>query len=103
MYKIAVIGDKESVFGYKAVGFDVYIETSFQKASRLLHNLAKQDYAVIFIIEDLYKKMKTAVDRYMFSDLPAIIPLPGKDGADGSGMEAISRAVERAVGADIVT
>ncbi|PWM45045.1 MAG: V-type ATP synthase subunit F [Clostridiales bacterium] len=101
MYKIAIIGDRDSVLGYKAIGFDVFVETSFQKASKLLNDLALQDYAVIFIIEDLYGKMKTATDKYMYSDLPAIIPLPGKKGADGSGMAAIKRAVERAIGADI--
>ena len=101
MYKIAIIGDRDSVLGYKAIGFDVFVETSFQKASKLLNDLATQDYAVIFIIEDLYEKMKTVTDKYMYSGLPAIIPLPGKKGADGSGMAAIKRAVERAIGADI--
>ena len=53
MYKIAIIGDRESVLCYKAIGLDVYVETSFQKASKLLNELAVKNYAVIFIIEDL--------------------------------------------------
>ena len=102
MYKIAIIGDRESVLCYKAIGLDVYVETSFQKASKLLNELAVKNYAVIFIIEDLYGKMKTTVDKYMYSPLPAIISVPGKKGSDGSGMAAIKQAVERAIGADIV-
>lgn len=102
MSKIAVIGDRESILGYKAVGFDVYEQTSFQEASRLLHRIAKEDVAVIFITEDLYRNMESAVSRYADQPTPAIIPLPGKNGADGSGMEAITRAVQRAVGSDIV-
>lgn len=101
MYKIAIIGDSESVMCYKAVGFDVFVENTHQSAARLLKELAQKDYAIIFIIEDLYEKMRSAVDAYAQGAVPAVIPLPGRKGADGSGMTAISRAVERAIGADI--
>lgn len=97
-----MIGDEVSVSGFKAVGFDTFCETSPIKASKLLRSLAEQGYAVIFIIEDLYKNMDTAVSRYSFDGVPAVISLPGLSGTDGSGLRAVNRAIKRAVGSDIV-
>ena len=42
------------------------------------------------------------VDEYLDSRLPAIIPIPGKDGNQGIGMTSLKKSVERAVGADIL-
>ena len=41
-------------------------------------------------------------DRYKDALTPAIILIPGKDGSLGIGMANVKRAVERAVGADIL-
>ncbi len=42
------------------------------------------------------------IDKYKDSRLPAIIPIPGKEGASGTGMDSVRKSVERAVGADIL-
>ena len=46
--------------------------------------------------------MEEAVSRYTDSKLPAIIPIPNKDGSLGIGMASVKKSVERAVGADIL-
>lgn len=102
MYKIAVIGDKDSVLGFKAVGFDVFPVVEVQEAAAQLHSLAKQDYAIIYIIQDFYRNMKADIGKYENVSLPAVISIPGKSGSDGSGMLLIKNAVERAIGADIL-
>ena len=102
MHKIAIIGDKDSVLGFKAVGFDVFPIVELSEAVTQLHLLAKQNYAIIYIIQDYYRKMKTDIIKYENQNLPAIISIPGKSGSDGSGMLMIKNAVERAIGTDIV-
>lgn len=47
MYKIGVIGDRDSVLGFKALGLDVFFEQSPEMASKLIHQLARDDYAII--------------------------------------------------------
>ena len=39
-YKIAVLGDKDSVLGFKALGLDVVPAESAEEAKRTLHALA---------------------------------------------------------------
>ena len=88
--KIAVVGDKGSVLGFKSVGFEVFMATTQQEIQDVMHTLCKGDYGIIFITE--YKESPT----------PAIIPIPGKDGSLGIGIKNVKKNVERAVGADIL-
>ena len=100
--KIAVLGEKESVLGFKAVGFEVFEEANPQAAEALIHRLAQEEYGVIFITEQLASLIREDIDRY--KDVPeiAVIPIPGVGGSMGIGISEIHSAVERAVGADIL-
>ena len=40
-YPIAVIGDWESVMGFRALGLDTYPVTSVEEAKKCVHELAK--------------------------------------------------------------
>jgi V/A-type H+-transporting ATPase subunit F len=42
------------------------------------------------------------VDEYNTMRLPAVIPIPGMNGKLGIGVSNIKKAVEKAVGADIL-
>lgn len=102
MYKIGVIGDRESILGFKAVGLDVFPVDDPDEAKKILKRIAKEDFAIIYITEQVYQFMMDEVDEYTDSRLPAIIPIPGKDGTLGIGMTSVKKSVERAVGADIL-
>ena len=101
-YKIAVLGDKDSVLGFKALGLDVFPADTVEEARRTLHTLAKDNYAVIYLTEQYAARM--AIDIRIDKDelTPAVILIPGKDGTLGIGMANVKSAVERAVGADIL-
>ncbi len=102
MYKIGVIGDRESILGFKAVGLDVFPVDDPEEARKTLKRIAKEEFAIIYITEQIYQYMMDLVDEYTDSRLPAIIPIPGKDGTLGIGMTSVKKSVERAVGADIL-
>lgn len=102
MYKIAVIGDFESVLGFKALGLDVFPSSDAAEAILLLNRLANEDYGVVYITENLAQNMIEAIARYKDHLLPAIILIPGKSGSLGIGMASIKNSIERAVGADIL-
>ena len=53
MYKIGVIGDRESALGFMAVGFTVRIAESAEDAAHALKGLTEENCAVIFITEEL--------------------------------------------------
>lgn len=102
MYKIAALGDRDSVLGFKALGLDVFPAENPEQAKEILHRLAKENYAVVYLTEQLAVSMEAELKRYKDDLTPAIILIPGKEGSLGIGMANVKRAVERAVGADIL-
>ena len=101
MYKIAVLGDRDSVLGFKALGLDIFPVEGTDEARQTLHRLAKEDYAIIYMTEQLAAVLQADVNRYKTSVTPAVILIPGKSGSLGLGAQALQSAIERAVGADI--
>ena len=103
MYRIGVIGERDSVLGFMAIGFAVHEAPDVATAERLLKELAKDEtYAILFIVENYAKALEEEIAKYKDVPTPAIISIPGREGSTGYGMAAIKSAVERAVGADIL-
>ena len=102
MYKIAVIGDAGSVLGFAALGIDAVAVTDEQDAKRQLKRLADEEYAVIYITEQLAGKINDEIRKYDKCLMPAIVLIPGTEGSLGIGLSNISASIERAVGADIL-
>ena len=103
MYKIGMIGERDSVLGFMAIGFSVHEAPDVETARRLLHTLAKDEsYAIIFIVENYAEALSQDIAKYKDVPLPAIVTVPGRAGTTGYGMAAMKSAVERAVGADII-
>ena len=100
--KIAVVGEKESVLGFKAVGFAVFETTAPQEAEETVRRLAQEGYGIIFITEQALAPSLPILNDYKDRRIPAIIPIPGRQGTMGLGMTSVRQSVERAVGADIL-
>ena len=101
MYKIAVLGDRDSVLGFKALGLDIVPVEGVEEGRHALHKLAKEEYAIIYVTEQLAQSIRADIDRYKTSVTPAVILIPGKGGSLGLGAQALQSAVERADGAEI--
>lgn len=101
-YKIAAIGDRSSVMGFRALGLEVCPVDDVEQAKAALHRLAKENCAIVYLTEGLAQHMGPEIDRYKDALTPAVILIPGKEGSLGIGMTAVKTAVERAVGADIL-
>lgn len=42
MYKIAIVGDKDSVLAFKILGVDVYISLDAQEARKIIDRISKK-------------------------------------------------------------
>ncbi len=102
MYKIGVIGDKDSILGFKALGISVFPTANAREANRLIHKLAKENYAVLFVTEQLARDLDEAINEYKDSLTPAIIMIPNNRGTLGLGIAGVRKSVEKAIGSDIL-
>ena len=101
-YQIAVLGDWESVMGFRALGLETYPVTSVDEARETVHRLARENCAVIYLTEQLAAGMEDVIRKYKDEIRPAIILIPGREGSLGIGRNTIQSSIERAVGADIL-
>ena len=102
MYKIAVMGDRDSVYGFAALGLDTYFVTEQSEAEKLIKKLEADKYAVMYITEQLAALISDELEKLNEQPLPAVILIPGVYGNTGMGMKNVKESVIKAVGSDIV-
>lgn len=102
MYKIAVLGDRDSIYGFAALGISTFPVENREEAEKMLKRLTDGQFAVIYITEALQAELESEIDRYRSEIIPAIIPIPGVSGNTGKGMMSVKKSVEQAVGSDII-
>lgn len=114
-YSIAIIGSREAILGFRALGVETVAVKDFKEATEQLYKLKKTKqiidnnetetpkFAIIFITEDLAQDIsKDDYKKLSVGALPAIIPIPSHKGATGFGLTKLRRVVEQAVGSDIM-
>lgn len=100
--RIAVFGDKESVYGFAALGLDTYYfqpDEDYVSAFRKL--CQSQSYGIIYVTEAAAVYLDKEIEKYRSEPSPAIILIPGVSGNTGEGLSAVRQSVEKAVGSDI--
>ena len=102
MYRVAVIGDKESIYGFAALGLDVFFVAEADEAEPVFKKLTHSDYAVIYITDQLAEILSDEIAKFSYKPSPAIIQIPGVTGNTGKGMADVKKSVEKAVGSDII-
>ncbi len=102
MYRIGVLGDRDSIYGFAALGLTTVPVTDPLEAAKALRRMAESGYAVIYITEALAQTLEHELVRYSTSMLPAVIPIPGVSGNTGAGIKNVKKFVEQAVGSDII-
>lgn len=100
--RIAVVGDWESVMGFRALGLDTYPVSSAEAAGETVQRLAKGHCGIIYLTEGLAQDLEDVLARYRDAVRPAILLIPGREGPQGIGQAHLQDAVKRAVGADIL-
>ena len=100
--KIAVVGDKDSVLAFKALGLDVFPVFEAEEARKTIDRLAMKEYGVIFVTEHVAKDIQETIERYNRQTLPAVILIPSNQGTLNIGTKRISDNVEKAVGVNIL-
>ena len=102
MYKIAVLGDYDSIYGFAALGLDICPVNSPEEAKKTFVQLAEERTGIIYVTEALAAVLKHEIDRYKDAIVPTVIQIPGISGNTSAGIEGVKKSVEQAVGSDIL-
>ncbi len=102
MYKVGVVGDKDSILAFKALGVDVFSVIDKAEARKVVDRIAANGYGIIFITEQIASLIPETIERYNDKIIPSIILIPSNQGTLNIGMERINKNVEKAVGTNIL-
>lgn len=102
MYKIAVVGDYDSIYGFAALGLSVFPADDRETLCAVLRRLAESGYGVIYITESKAALVQDVIEEHRERRLPAVILIPGVSGNTGAGIAQVKKSVEQAVGSDII-
>ena len=80
MSKVGIIGDKDSIMGFLALGIDIFPAYTPEEIKKTIHNLAEKEYAIIYITEQASLQAGESLAKYKDFELPAIIVIPGIGG-----------------------
>ena len=84
MYKIAVIGDYDSIYGFATLGLSICPVKTREDARKKLKQLADGQYGIIYITEAVAAQIEEEIEQYRENMLPAIIQIPGVSGNTGA-------------------
>ncbi len=100
--RISVLGDYDSIAAFRLLGMDTFAVQNAEEAEQMLQSLIQREYAVIYITENFAEPLSDILDKYRVLPKPAIIPIPSAAGSMGFGVKCVKKAVEQAVGSDII-
>lgn len=113
-FRIAIIGPKESIAGFRLLGADIesaYTPDEAVASLFRLKRMTKTDdagrernvYGIVYITEDLAAGIGPEDQKKLSRGaLPAIVALPSHQGSNGYGIKHLHQIVERAIGSNIL-
>jgi len=100
--KIAVIGDRDSVTAFKALGLEIFPDTNPFAMRETIRKLAQSRYAVILITEKAAGEIPDVIAKYRASAYPVITVIPAGTGTTGLGIQGLKKDIEKAIGTDVI-
>lgn len=101
-YKIAVIGDKDSIMPFQMIGFDTVFCREPKQARSEIRRLEQENYGVIYVTEQIASEIPDTISFYREKSVPAVILIPNYKGTLNIGLSNIQENVEKAIGTNIL-
>jgi V/A-type H+-transporting ATPase subunit F len=101
MYEVAVIGDKNSIIGFSALGLKAYFVNEKEEMREAWNKVKELKYGLVFVTEPVYLKMVDLISQDSIT--PIVLVIPAASGKIGTGKELLRKMIEKAVGVDILS
>jgi V/A-type H+-transporting ATPase subunit F len=102
MHKIGIVGNKDSILGFKALGVQVFPVDEAGDVENTLKTMVDDGFSLIYVTEKAAQKAEAFIHDHRGSVLPIIISVPDHSGSLGLGMQSLKETTIKAIGADIL-
>ena len=102
--KVGVIGDLDSIIGFRALGMTVMACEDKNSANKILDQWQEECYSIIFITEPLARELgEEIMEEWRNTWLPSIVIIPSAKEEACLGRDTLRTAVRRATGIDLLS
>ncbi len=98
--KVAIIGEKDFIWGFRGMGFSIFPVSDPTQAARALDEIGKGGYLLVYIIETFAGPLLEKIDEVSRIAKADITIIPGVQKKQ-LGLQKLRKIAIRAVGADI--
>lgn len=108
MSELAIIGDRDTIMGFRALGLSTHAFASIEGLDETvvrsrLKDLLDEKPKIVFVTELFHQRFGTLLLRLRGQALlPLFVPVPSNRGSLGLGLRKMEKLVERAIGAKLL-
>jgi len=102
MPKVAVLGERDAVLGFKSSGALVFAADTPEEARASLKEVVNGDFAILLVTERVAAALSSELAPLYNRPRPVVTILPDARASQGVGMQLLRKRIERAVGANIL-
>ena len=102
MSDIAFIGDRDTVWPFKALGSDVFFSDEHESLPKLLNQVLQEKFEIIFVTAEIHESMRERIDGFAEESTPTFAVLPSVKGSRGIALQMIRDSIRRAMGAEFI-
>jgi V/A-type H+-transporting ATPase subunit F len=96
--EIAVIGEKDLILPFRAIGFTVYYDTESDGIIKRCKELTNNGCKIILITEKDAEKITDYLNTRAGLPYPIIMPIPDGITNSGYGLKRLEKNIEKAIG-----
>ncbi|MDR1917480.1 MAG: hypothetical protein LBQ05_00650 [Christensenellaceae bacterium] len=96
--EIAVIGEKDIILPFKAIGFAVYYDTEPDDIIKRCKELTDAECKIILLPEKDAEKVTDYINSRAAFAYPIIMPIPDGITNSGYGIKRLEKNIEKAIG-----
>lgn len=102
MSRLAVVGAKDTIMGFRALGLTLFPVTNAQETMAALKQAFAEDYGAVFVTERFAPKTADLPEEMRLKPWPVIVVIPDGQANLGIGLRKMKETVEKAIGVDIL-
>ncbi len=103
MHKVAMVGDRVSVQGFKALGLEVFPLDDIDRARQVWNRINLKDYGVIIVTESVFERIRDLAEGLKEGLKPVVLVVPSSTtGAVGVIEKEMRNMMKKAIGTDIM-
>lgn len=103
MSKIAVVGGRDYIGGFRGAGASIFPVETDEQARRAFDDILSNDYTIIFLAEGFAAGLAEILAKLREKPLPIVTLIPDTHVSRGLAKVALSASIRKAIGAEDIS